>query len=99
MSELFFGPALVTQVKILIPLIGAKKRRMPLIAANGLVILVPSALYLAAKAEAGAFDAAFYGAQALERVAGAVNIALLGLNMRDGFHLTARRRMVLARRA
>ncbi|MDK3072163.1 hypothetical protein QO034_03490 [Sedimentitalea sp. JM2-8] len=74
------------------PLVAAKKKRMPVIAANGLLILVPSALYLSAKAQAGAFDAAFYAVQGLELVAGAVNILLLGLNMRDGLRLTGRRR-------
>jgi len=65
-------------------LIGAKARRMPFIAGNGILILVPAALYLAFKAAHGAFDGMFYTVQAFELVAGAVNIALLGLNMRDG---------------
>lgn len=34
----------------------AKKKRMPLIAANGLLILVPCAFYLAGKAAAGQFE-------------------------------------------
>ncbi len=65
-------------------LIGAKTKRMPLIALNGLLVLVPSALFLAYKARAGAFDASFYAVQVLELVAGATNITLLSLNMRDG---------------
>ena len=73
-------------------LVGAKIRRMPLIAANGVVVLIPSALFLAHKAGAGAFDGAFYAVQALELVAGAVNIALLGLNMRDGLTMKGRLR-------
>ena len=68
-------------------LVGAKFNRMPFIAANGVLILIPSALYLASKARAGAFDASFYAAQALELAAGAVNITLLTLNMRDGLRL------------
>lgn len=71
-------------------LVGAKIRRMPLIAGNGILILIPSALYLASKARAGEFDAAFYGVQALELAAGAVNITLLGLNMRDGLRMKGR---------
>lgn len=71
-------------------LTGAKIRRMPLIAGNGLLVLIPSALYLASKANAGEFDAAFYAVQALELAAGAVNITLLGLNMRDGVRLSGR---------
>lgn len=73
-------------------LIGAKFKRMPLIAANGVLILIPSALFLASEARAGAFDAAFYAVQALELAAGAVNITLLGLNMRDGFKMKGRAR-------
>jgi hypothetical protein len=71
-------------------LIGAKRRRMPIIAANGVIILIPSALFLAAKAHAGEFDASFDFVQALELAAGATNITLLGLNLRDGLRLTGR---------
>ena len=74
------------------PLVVAKRKRMPVIAANGILVLIPSALYLSIKAQAGAFDTAFYAVQAVELIAGAVNIALLGLNMRDGLRLTAGRR-------
>ena len=72
--------------------ISAKIKRMPLIAANGLLILIPSALYLASKARAGEFDIGFYVVQAVELAAGATNIALLGLNMRDGLKLKGRLR-------
>ncbi|MCF8478594.1 MAG: hypothetical protein K9G60_16320 [Pseudolabrys sp.] len=68
-------------------LIGAKIKRMPLIGANGIFILIPSALFLASKASAAEFDIHFYGVQAIELVAGATNIALLGLNMRDGLKM------------
>ena len=73
-------------------LIAAKKKRMPVIAANGLLILIPAAFFLAGKAKAGAFDAAFYAVQALELVAGAINLTLLGLNMRDGLRMKGRLR-------
>ncbi len=73
-------------------LVGAKLKRMPFIAANGLLILIPAALFLAAKARAGEFDATFYGVQAVELIAGAVNITLLGMGMRDGMKLTQWRR-------
>ncbi|MBT9289330.1 hypothetical protein [Prosthecodimorpha staleyi] len=72
-----------------IGLVPAKIGRMPWIAANGVLILVPSALYLAWKAQAGTFDASFYAVQALELAAGACNLVLLGLNMRDGLRMTA----------
>ena len=73
------------------PLIAAKRKRMRFIAANGIVILMPSALYLSFKAQAAAFDSWYYTVQTVELIAGAVNIALLGLNMRDGLRLTRKR--------
>jgi hypothetical protein len=78
-------------------LTGAKARRMPLIAANGVLVLIPSALFLAAKTRAGAFESLFYAAQALELAAGAANLVLLGLNMRDGLKLKGRLRSTRAR--
>ncbi len=60
---------------------------MPYIAANGILILIPSALFLASKAKAAEFDTTFYAVQALELIAGATNIALLALNMRDGLRM------------
>ena len=72
--------------------IGAKVKRMPVIAANGVLVLIPSALFLAYKATVNEFDAIFYAVQALELVAGATNIMLLGLNMRDGLKMKGRLR-------
>ena len=63
---------------------------MPIIAANGVLVLIPSALFLAWKASASAFDSAFYAVQAVELIAGAVNVTLLSLNMRDGLRMTRR---------
>jgi hypothetical protein len=77
-------------------LVGAKRRRMPLIAANGILILIPSALFLAFKAKAAEFDTGFYAVQVLELIAGAANITLLGLSMRDGFKMKGRLRRRLA---
>lgn len=73
-------------------MISAKLKRMPLIAANGVLVLIPAALFLASKARAGEFDTAFYVVQALGILAGATNITLLGLNMRDGLRLNGRLR-------
>ena len=73
-------------------LIGAKIKRMPFIAGNGILILIPAALFLASKANAAEFDATFYAVQTLELLAGATNIGLLGLNMRDGFKMKRRLR-------
>jgi hypothetical protein len=74
------------------PAIAAKRRRMPVIALNGILILVPSAFFLAARAVAGQFDAAFYAVQGVELAAGAANITLMALNIRDGFAMTRKRR-------
>lgn len=68
----------------------AKKRRMPVIALNGLLILQPAAFYLQSKAVAGQLDVQFYLVQSLELVAGAVNLTLMGLNIRDGLTMTGR---------
>ena len=67
-----------------------KSRRMPLIAANGILVLIPSAFFLAYKARAGEFDSLFYAVQALELLGGATNLFLLGWNMRDGLRLKGR---------
>jgi hypothetical protein len=65
----------------------AKKKRMPFIAANGLLVLVPAAIYLQSKASAGSFDDSFFIVQGIELVVGAVNMVLMGLNIRDGLAL------------
>ncbi|MBC7857222.1 MAG: hypothetical protein H7Z39_00295 [Burkholderiaceae bacterium] len=66
------------------PILISKRRRMPIIGLNGLLILIPAALYLSAKAQAGEFDTSFYVVQGLELLAGATNLFLMGLNIRDG---------------
>lgn len=73
-------------------LVEAKKKRMPFIAANGLLVLLPCAIVLDRWAGAGSFDAAFYVVQAIELAAGAVNFALMGLNARDGLRMAGRLR-------
>ena len=73
-------------------IIDTKIRRMPLIAANGILILIPSALFLASKAEPASSMPDSMSAQTLELAAGAANIALLGLNMRDGLKMKGRLR-------
>ena len=73
-------------------LIDAKMKRMPLIAANGILVLIPSALFLAAKAQAAEFGAVFYIVQLVELVAGGTNIWLLSLNMHDGLRMKGRLR-------
>lgn len=71
-------------------LVDAKKRRMPFIAANGLLVLLPCAIVLDRWASAGAFDTTFYMVQGMELLAGAVNLTLMGMNIRDGIRLSGR---------
>jgi hypothetical protein len=73
-------------------LVDAKKKRMPFIAANGLLVLVPCAIVLNRWSAAGAFDTTFYVVQAIELVAGATNLVLMGLNARDGLRMAGRLR-------
>jgi len=74
-----------------LPVVSQKARRMKVIALNGIVILLPSAVFLAMRAQAGQLDGVFYAVQVLELIAGATNITLLGMNMRDGLALARRR--------
>ncbi len=64
-------------------LVGAKRKRMPFIGANGLLILLPAAIVLDQWASAGRFDTTFYLVQALELLAGGINLTLMILNIRD----------------
>ena len=74
------------------PVIVTKKRRMAVVAANGIGVLVPSAIFLAWRAGSGMFDTWFYAVQALELTAGAVNFTLLVANVRTGRRMTRGRR-------
>ena len=67
-----------------------KKKRMPLIVANGLLVLLPCALFLSAKAQAGEFDTLFYVVQAIELAMGALQLTLLGKSFRDGMRLAGK---------
>jgi hypothetical protein len=66
------------------PVVRRKQRRMQLIAAVGLVVLVPCAVILNYRA-LGALEIT-------ELAAGGLNLALLGLNFRDGRALSRPRR-------
>lgn len=72
------------------PIVVGKRRRMPIIAINGLLVLIPAALYLSYKAQAGEFDTWFYTVQGLELIAGATNLLLMGLNIHDGRQISRR---------
>lgn len=77
-------------------MVEAKKKRMPFIVLNGLLILLPSAFFLAHKAGSGEFDAVFYSVQVLELAVGFVQLTLIGLNFRDGLRLAGRLRRISA---
>jgi hypothetical protein len=63
---------------------------MAVIAANGLLVMIPAALFLNSKAAAGEFDALFYAVQVVELVIGVVQLALMGMNFRDGIKLAGK---------
>jgi sorbitol-specific phosphotransferase system component IIC len=73
-------------------LIEEKKKRMLLIGANGLLIMIPSAIFLNIKAADGAFDRWFYAVQVLELAVGVVQLTLMGKNFRAGLRLSGRLR-------
>lgn len=65
-----------------------KMKRMPFIGANGILILVPSAIYLNHLASSGVLDTKFYVVQGVELIAGIVNLVLMGMNMKDGLTIS-----------
>jgi hypothetical protein len=73
-------------------LVKRKAARMPVIAANGVLVLIPAALFLASRSRAGNLDTWFYVVQLVELSAGAANITLLALNLRDGLRMKGRLR-------
>jgi hypothetical protein len=73
-------------------LVDDKLRRMKLVAINGVFILLPCAIWLAWRANGGHFDTAFGVVQLIELAAGAANLRLLLLNLRDGLRLSGGRR-------
>lgn len=60
--------------------------------ANGVLVLIPCAIFLDRWASVGVFDASFYLVQAIELIAGAVNLTLMAMNIRDGLRLSGRSR-------
>lgn len=68
--------------------LAVKQKRMKIAAANGVVILIPAAIFLARWSAAGQFDSLYWTVQVIELIAGATNAILLGLNIRDGIRLS-----------
>ena len=73
-------------------IVSNKKRRMPFIGANGILILIPSAIFLDQLTASGTFGIKFYLVQGLELLAGAVNLYLMSSNVRDGLKMTGKLR-------
>jgi hypothetical protein len=71
-------------------LVADKVQRMQIVAANGLLVLVPSALFLAFRAGNGQVEGMFRVIQLVEIAAGATNFCLLLHNLRDGMRLSGR---------
>jgi hypothetical protein len=71
-------------------LLDRKKKRMAVIAANGLLVLIPAAIFLNSKAAAGEFDSIFYTVQVVELIIGVVQLTLMGMNFRDGLKLAGK---------
>ena len=74
-------------------LVEEKKKRMSIIGANGMLLMIPSAIFLSIKATAGEFDAMFYMVQAIELVVGLIQLTLLGKNFKAGLRLSGRLRV------
>jgi hypothetical protein len=72
------------------PLVRVKQRRMIAIAVIGLIVLTPCAVFLQRLSAGGEFGPTFMVVQLVELVGGAVNITLMGLNVRAGLLLTGR---------
>ena len=71
-------------------LVKQKKKRMPYIGVNGIFVLIPCAIFLDRWASAGSFDTSFYTVQGVELLAGAINLVLMGMNMKDGLRMSGR---------
>jgi hypothetical protein len=78
-------------------LVQVKRKRMPIIGANGVLVLVPCALFLDRRAAESVFDTTFYVVQGIELVAGAINVLLMILNIRDGLKMSGRFRKKIYR--
>lgn len=74
------------------PVIGTKKKRMRLIAANGAMVMLPSAIWLYWSATQGAFGASFMIVQAVELAGGVLQFYLLAKNFHDGLRISGRLR-------
>jgi len=72
------------------PLVDVKRKRMAIIGANGLLLMIPAAIFLNGKAATGEFDAMFYAVQVVELLVGVLQLTLMGLNFKDGLRLAGK---------
>lgn len=73
------------------PVVQRKMRRMRLVGINAALVLVPCVVALYWLASHGSLGRVFTAVQAAELAAGAANIVLLGLNLRDGLRMRGAR--------
>lgn len=76
--------------------LATKRLRLQIMAGNGVLVLIPSAVALWWMISQSEPSSSFYSVQAIELIAGALNLTLLGLNIRDGLRLRRRRGSVSA---
>ncbi|MEM0517210.1 MULTISPECIES: hypothetical protein [Aequorivita] len=69
------------------PLVLQKQKRMKFVAINGL-LLISLAIYLYYHANFKTIDTTFFTVQGIELLLGAVNLSLIGLNIRAGLRLS-----------
>jgi hypothetical protein len=71
-------------------IVQSKLKRMKVLALNGFLVMIPSALFLHHKASLDEFDRMFYSVQALELAVGLLQLFLLGQNFRQGLLLSGK---------
>lgn len=71
-------------------LVEQKKVRMRILVINGLLVMLPSALFLHSKAALAEFDTLFYVVQFVELFAGLAQLNLMSINFRDGLKLAGK---------
>lgn len=78
-------------------LLNEKKKRMPYIAGNGLLIMIPSAFFLYWKAANAQIDWSFYFVQCIELTVGLVQLTLMGKNFLTGLRLAGKLRQKMVK--
>ena len=73
-------------------IIQSKMKRMRILAFNGFLVMIPSALFLNYKASLGEFDLIFYTVQVLELCVGLAQLYLLSQNFKEGLLLSGKLR-------